>query len=634
MNTKTQIKAHTKWFYSGVVTLLALLMIVLVASTVRSSPRLIEIEQWIPTTPLPQPLANRSAVVQGDFLYYVGGKSASDQPISNIYAAQIQANGMLGGWSVAGQLPKPVYLHAIAATETHLYIIGGWDGNQTTAEVWRATFNHGTLNNFIRLLDYPSGIDLHAAVIANNRLYILGGWTGNDPLASVHFAELLPDGIGPWQATASLPLPLYRLAAEVYNQRIYVTGGYDNQAARNNVYYADIQPDGSLSSWQNATPLPAPVYFHGTVIHDGQLVVLGGRSVVTEYADVYAVPINSDGSLGAWQPRLDLPETLHRFSAVSVTRNNSDYIYIMGGLHGADYRAHTLFSSYPEIPTPTPTATPTLTPTPRPETVVALQIRNSPQHWVAPGAEIEYVITYHNRSNTPFFNLELMNVVPDGVELLPESIEMNGAGSYTHTLNGDTATVRWTLTTLPAQGSGQVRYRVLRPVPTPPELPRLLAVDAAGPATASAGEPITYTLTITNNTAFPVNEIAMVVSVPAGAVYLRGADEVSPQGDTVAWRLPTLQGDEVLARQFVVQAERSLVLHDFYATSDEGPTAKGQGVVFTQIGTTTPLPPADGVVIANAGATLSWNTNNRPVSSQSNPVFNPSYSLHLPLVRQ
>lgn len=615
-------------------TLLALLMIGLVASTVRSSPRLIEIENWIPTTPLPQALANRSAVVQGNFLYYVGGKSASDQPTSNIYAAPIQVNGTLGGWAVAGQLPRPVYLHAVAATDAHLYIIGGWDGNQTTAEIWRATFNNGSLTNFIRLPDYPSGIDLHAAVIANNRLYILGGWTGTAPLDRVYFAELLPDGLGPWQATTSLPLPLYRLSAEVYNQRIYVTGGYDNKDARSNVYYADIQPDGTLSAWKTANPLPTPVYFHETVIHDGQLVVLGGRSIAVEYADVYAAPINSDGSLGVWQPRLDLPETLHRFSAISVTRNNSDYIYIIGGLHGADYRANVFFSSYPEIPTPTPTATPTLTPTPRPETVIDLQLQNVPQRWVAPGEEIEYVITYRNRANIPFFNLDLMNVVPTGVELLPESIDLEGAGSYTYTVSGDTTVVHWMLASLPAEGTGQVRYRALRPLPTPPVLPRLLAVDAVGPATASAGEPITYTLTITNNTAFPVNDIVMVASVPAGATYLGGADESSPDSDIVAWRLPTLQGDEVSTRQFVVKAERSLVLYNFYATSDEGPTAKGQRVVFTQIGATAPLPPGDGVMIANHGATLSWDNNGRLVSSQSNSVFNPSYHLHLPFVRQ
>src|SRR5690606_25412924 len=111
------------------------------------------------------------------------------------------------------------------------------------------------------------------------------------------------------------------------------------------------------------------------------------------------------------------------------------------------------------------------------------------------------------------------------------------------------------------EGTGQVRYRALRPLPTPPVLPRLLAVDAVGPATASAGEPITYTLTITNNTAFPVNDIVMVASVPAGATYLGGADESSPDSDIVAWRLPTLQGDEVSTRQFVVKAERSLVLY-------------------------------------------------------------------------
>jgi uncharacterized repeat protein (TIGR01451 family) len=621
--------------FSGVLmAVLAIATLIFSASVVLSSPHSIPIDRWIPTTALPEALANRNAVVRGEYLYFVAGKSPSDSPVATIYSARIQSGGGLSNWSVAGQLPVALYLHAIAATETDLYVIGGWDGSQTRAEVWRAPFAaNGIIGAFVQVGNYPVALDLHDAVIVQNRLYVVGGWTGTAALNTVSYAELLPGGLGNWVTVSALPKPLYRLSALAYNNRIYVTGGFDNQSAQSTVYYANVQPDGTLQGWQTTTALPVGLFFHETAILDGQLVVLGGRSTGTEYRSVYVAPINADGSVGTWTHQSDLPESLHRFAAVSVTRNNSDYLYVMGGLHGADYRTAVYHSTYPEPPTPTPTPTVTPTPTPQPETQVDISLRNSPARWVAPGEEIEYTITYHNRSTKDLTNFEITNLIPAAVELIPESIQVSTGVNYTFTGITPGNTIRWTIATLPSGSGGEVRYRVHRPLPTPPAIPRILEINLVGPTTGTAGAPLTYSVVISNNTAFPVANLTAVVKLPEGVTYLSGS-ESPPADGTLSWSINELPGEAAVARQFTLTSEQSLVIYDYYATSDEGPTAKGQHVLLTMIDETPPLPPADGIVVANNGAIVTWQVDGHFLSSQSNATFNPSFGLHLPMITQ
>lgn len=618
--------------YGGLAVFVTALIVTLTASIVLSSPHYVKIDGWISTTPLPQALANRNAIVQGDYLYFVGGKSAGDAPIGSIFAAHILDNGTLGSWTVAGALPLAVYLHAIAATDTDLYVIGGWDGSQTRTEVWRAPFvANGGLGGFVKVSDYPVGIDLHDAAIVQNRLYVFGGWTGRDPLSTVRFADILPGGLGPWQTTSALPRALYRLSAATFNDRVYITGGFDSAAARSEVYVATVLPGGGLTAWEPVTPLPNGLFFHETVIHDDQLLVLGGRNISNEFSNVYAAPIIADGSLGAWLPQTNLPESLHRFSAVTVTRNDSDYVYIMGGLHGVDYRNTVSHSTYPLPPTPTSTPTLTPTPTPRPETLVDVTLHNEPQRWIGPGEEVEYTVTYANGSAIDLADVEIVNLVPPHVELIPESIQVSTPGSYTYTATAPGSAIRWSIGSLAADGAGQVSFRVRRPTPAPPAIPRVLAIDVTGPARSTAGAPITYSIVLTNNTAFPLTNLAIVAGLPLGAAYLSGGD-TGPENDKLAWIVPALEGDETIQRQFVVTANHSLVLYDYYVASDEGPTAKGQRVLTTQVGDTDPPPPGDGVLIANTGATLTWQSGGQSFNSASNPVYNPTYGIYLPLV--
>jgi uncharacterized repeat protein (TIGR01451 family) len=265
--------------------------------------------------------------------------------------------------------------------------------------------------------------------------------------------------------------------------------------------------------------------------------------------------------------------------------------------------------------------------------LIDIDLYHEPQHWVAPGEEITYSFTYHNRSAAALEDAEIVNIVPAHVELLPQSIQASASGLYTYTGTEAGSTIRWQLGEVPPGGAGVVSYRAYRPLPTPPAIPRVLAIGIVGPASAAPDTVISYSVVITNNTAFPLTSLTVAAALPAGATYLSGGDGLS-EARRVVWAVDELAGDTRLELPFAVSARQTLVLYDYYAISDEGPTAKGQRVLVTQIGATAPPPPGDGTLITNTGALLTWQSNGQTFSDRSNQAFNPNHGLLLPLVSQ
>ena len=130
----------------------------------------------------------------------------------------------------------------------------------------------------------------------------------------VFYASIGAGGtLGPWQEATSLPRSLYRSAVTADGAKLYVSGGYDGSAVRQEALQ---RPSTLMVLW---TPgrlqrMPAPLEYHQAVVHDGRLVLLGGRNSTASggLARVDSAAINADGSLGAWTGE---PRCRSRFSA-------------------------------------------------------------------------------------------------------------------------------------------------------------------------------------------------------------------------------------------------------------------------------------------------------------------------------
>lgn len=106
-----------------------------------------------------------------------------------------------------------------------------------------------------------------------------------------------------------------------------------------------------------------------------------------------------------------------------------------------------------------------------------------------------------------------------------------------------------------------------------------LAISKTAPPVAVAGEPITYTLTVTNQGATPTASLLITDTLPAGAAYLAGGQLTSDllAGDQVRWSVPSLPGaGSSVQVTYTVGAGITLVNDDYAAASGE---IRARGVI-------------------------------------------------------
>lgn len=639
----------------------------------QATPNYVPINGWTATSTLPVALAAMNAIEHNDNLYLIGGRKANGNPTTKVYRAQINADGSLSAWGTTTPLPQSLYLHSVSATDTNVYVVGGWKGTSPVEKiVYRAPFTQsGELGAWVNVQqDYPSevrddgkgtGIDLHGSVIVGDRIYGFGGRDGFQDLKEVHSAAINANGsLGAWRSETLLPKALYRHAVVEHNGYVYVTGGVSgpttSAASQVAVYYARVNSNGALGAWQTGTNLPTATYYHRVVIHDGKLVLLGGADDSSEFNTAYSANINANGSIGSWAAEPSLPRTMFRFAAVSVEKYGSDYLYVMGGFSNGSVQSSVYHSAVPPTPTPTntptPTATPTPTPTPTPPVSVYATVSNEPSHWVAVGEEITYTITYGNDGSLPVSDANVNSTIPDNTELVTGTVSDPPLSSVSASSAG--GVISWSVGTLNPNTSGSMTYTVRRIAPPPPEFLPPVAIDLEilGPSTAVANAPITYTMIITNEATLVQNAKASI-RLPVGSNYIGHSGEAVLNGDTLEWTFDTFPGLTTKQVDFVVFAPQTILLKD-YKVQGEVPglplpdnitRSSEDRVLVTKIGDTPPPDAGDKTVIVNNNATISWVHNNRSDNILLNSVQNPSpapivtpipriNSLFLPLINQ
>jgi uncharacterized repeat protein (TIGR01451 family) len=108
-----------------------------------------------------------------------------------------------------------------------------------------------------------------------------------------------------------------------------------------------------------------------------------------------------------------------------------------------------------------------------------------------------------------------------------------------------------------------------------------LALTKTAPATALAGQPITYTLTVANRGANPAGNLLIVDVIPQGATYVSGGTRV---GNSVQWTLPSLASYGATAQvSFTVGANTTITNTLYSLTGSGGASAIGGPAVTTQI---------------------------------------------------
>ena len=134
-----------------------------------------------------------------------------------------------------------------------------------------------------------------------------------------------------WIEAPSLPTNLTWFQVIVTKNTVYLIGGGSSwNNVFNTVYKAPINSDGTLGAWETDNPFPTPLSHSSVIVTKNRVYLLGGYNGNTALNTVYTATINNDGTLSAWTTSDPLPSTLYGSQAI-VTKNR---VYLLGGFSG------------------------------------------------------------------------------------------------------------------------------------------------------------------------------------------------------------------------------------------------------------------------------------------------------------
>lgn len=107
-----------------------------------------------------------------------------------------------------------------------------------------------------------------------------------------------------------------------------------------------------------------------------------------------------------------------------------------------------------------------------------------------------------------------------------------------------------------------------------------LAIGKNAPISIRAGDPITYTLTVSNNGTLTATNLVITDVLPAGANYVSGG---TPAGAAVNWTIDTLAPGSNVALELIVTATETITNSEYQVSADGGLAAVGQAAVVTLV---------------------------------------------------
>ncbi|MCE7983968.1 MAG: hypothetical protein DYG89_22570 [Caldilinea sp. CFX5] len=404
-----------------------------------------DLQQWQPDWKLPYPLASHGAVVHDGYLYLVGGRMESGFSTAAVCSAKILSKGKLDVCNGQPGLPAELAFHAVVTSTSHLYVLGGWDERKQIFhnKVWRADFrsdgNLGPWMTYGYFYEKRPLVFHDALLIHNKYLYVIGGQDDRERIQKkVFYVDITSAYVNTtteqldWRPAPDLPVPLDKLSAVVKGDFIYVTGGRDDhKKTRKEVYYIKIDKTGLIADteWHTASEkLPEPREYHKAIVFDDRLVILGGKEYKgggvndNEWNSIiYASSIEANGNPHAWSLLPGMIESLQRFAVVTFEKDSAQRLYLLGGLHGAEYRE----TAY-QLVAPIPGFTLAVAPA-----------------YIENADRLIYTITL--RSPYTLSNVTMSNRLPDNAKIVANTLRASPSISGTPVITEGTQLLRWQL---------------------------------------------------------------------------------------------------------------------------------------------------------------------------------------------
>ena len=205
--------------------------------------------QWYTVAPLPEPAANAAAATYDGKIYVAGGTTAfqlegEPEIVDGFWVYEPQSDR----WQSAGTLPTPLAGAALVAHESGLYLLGGWDGQTVSDEVWRLDTNEENGATWIPVTNMDAPRAFFGAAAVGDELYVAGGYDGENELDLAAVYNLKDDT---WRELPPLSTPRGGLSLVYDGLALFALGGGWTQSVDTLERY-----DPATNVWSN---FPAPL---------------------------------------------------------------------------------------------------------------------------------------------------------------------------------------------------------------------------------------------------------------------------------------------------------------------------------------------------------------------------------------
>lgn len=197
------------------------------------------LESWTITTSMTTARARLATVVWQNHIYALGG-SHDNMPLNTVEWSTIQGDGSLGAWQSAGHMTSTREGLAAVVSGDYIYAIGGRSYDNQTGphsldSIERARINtDGSLDPWQEISKMQVPRYSPAAVISGNFLCVLGGSNetiDGSYLNSVEIAAINSDGsLGAWQSARYMNSPRVAFGAVQVQNNLYAVGGSNSTA--------------------------------------------------------------------------------------------------------------------------------------------------------------------------------------------------------------------------------------------------------------------------------------------------------------------------------------------------------------------------------------------------------------------
>lgn len=242
---------------------------------------------WDEAPSLPEPMSGHFAGIINNALVTVGGsnfpvslfKGGQKQWLSSIYMLFPDADS----WKRVGTLDHPLAYGVSITTSEGLICIGGSDGLQHYAEVFRLSWKNGKLQRE-RFPELPQPLVFTSGALLNRTIFVAGGQTAPDTRVVAHaFYALNLDQIDAgWQELTPWPGAARMLAsASAQDGAFYLIGGCDLVPGKTTKAGREYLTDGwcyqTGKGWKEIHPLPYSVVA-GSALPYGptHIIIFGG----------------------------------------------------------------------------------------------------------------------------------------------------------------------------------------------------------------------------------------------------------------------------------------------------------------------------------------------------------------------